>query len=757
MKFRKRTAGALLLAFCLTALLPQSRAQAAGSYQWPVPASKTVTQNYKAGSHTGIDIGGSSGSKIVATKAGTVLHVYSGCVNQNAAKSGNKDCAAAGCSPNCSTYTKSGKQICNWGYGNGLIIRHADGSGYSMYAHMQTVSVSKGQTVAQGATLGTMGSSGYSTGAHLHFELTATVEKRGTYYAPTASINSNTSSIAYTDSPQGGSTPTVSVSFSQATDPAYTAKQKITDTNAVVVTQVNKSAGVSVTQMGLCLYDASGKQIKRYTENISNVGANTTKYHSWYDINSEVGVTLTPGTTYQYRFFGVFNGQEKMGSLNSFTTTGQAPAKQFNVTFVTDGGNLVRQVTQGQPYGELPAQLVVPDGYEVDGWYTAREGGTKITASTIFNGSSDVTLYLRLRAVETAEPESYTVYFYDSTSGGSLVASRTATNGETYDLPADPVRDGYRFTGWYTASGSRVTASTTVSLTGNQELYAHWEQEEEQAWSITLSSYPADDQGMVELSDTQAESGAWVTIRIRENDLFGFVGLSVTTDSGKAVTLHEYTGKVYRFLMPDEPVDVYAEFEEKDIICNGGSSCPSYRLRDVSVSDWFHAAVDYAVENGIMNGTSATTFEPNDMVTRGMMAQILYNMEGLPMTSSPYFSDVALSAWYADAVGWVSAWDIMNGYGDSRFGPDDGVTREQIAAILYQYAGYKGYARQNASSLSSFSDAGQVSSWAEQAMRWAYGNHLINGRSTGILAPGQTATRAEVAQILWTFCTTVAQ
>ncbi|MDR3765633.1 MAG: S-layer homology domain-containing protein [Butyricicoccus sp.] len=754
MKLRKFTARLILVSGCLTLLFSMAPALAAGSYQWPVPASKTVTQAYKAGSHTGIDIGGAQGSQVVATKAGTVVYVYTGCVNQNAAKSGNKDCAAAGCSPNCGTYTKSGKKICNWGYGNGVIIQHADGSGYSMYAHMKTVSVRKGDTVAQGAALGTLGSSGYSTGAHLHFELTATVDKRGTYYEPTAPINSNTSSIAYTDTPQTTPPAAVSVSFSKATDPNYTSKQALSDTNAVVVTQVNKSAGVSVTQMGLYLYDASGKQIKRYVENISNVGVNTTKYHSWYNINSEVGVTLTPGTTYQYRFFGVFNGVEKQGSLFSFTTTGQAPIKQFRVTFMVGGSSVaIRTVTQGQACGELPAVQSIPDGYVVDGWYTAQEGGTKVSASTIFSGNSDVTLYLRLKAIE---PERYTVSFYDNTSGGTIVASRTVVNGQTYDLPADPTRAGYRFTGWYTADGHPVTSSTTVSLQADQALYAHWE-EQTTVWDITLSSYPKDDQGMVELSDTQAEEGTWVTIRIRENERYAFVELSAKTESGDAILVREYSGKVFRFVMPDEPVQVYAEFEEKDTQCDGGSGCPSRSMWDVRVSDWFHPAVDYMVENGMMNGTSATTFAPLASVTRGMMAQILYNMEGLPMTSSPYFSDVALDAWYADAVGWVSAWDIMNGYGDSRFGPEDGVTREQIATILYQYASYKNYTQSSSGNLSAYRDAGQVSSWAQPAMRWAVYHGLISGTTSTTLSPQNIATRAEVAQILMTFCENVAK
>ena len=233
MRKSKRMGSLLLTVFCLTALLSDSLVQAAGSYQWPVPSSKTVTQKYNGSSHTGIDIGVSMGSQVVATKAGTVLYVYTGCINRNAAGSGG-DCAAAGCSPNCGKYTKNGKKICNWGYGNGVIIKHADGSGYSMYAHMQSVSVRKGDSVAQGQALGTLGSSGYSTGAHLHFELTGSVQQSGTYFKPTSPINSNTSSISYVNAP--GESGKISVDFSAATAPNYAGKAFVDYDNATVVT-----------------------------------------------------------------------------------------------------------------------------------------------------------------------------------------------------------------------------------------------------------------------------------------------------------------------------------------------------------------------------------------------------------------------------------------------------------------------------------------------------------------------------------------
>ncbi|MGN1008435.1 MAG: InlB B-repeat-containing protein, partial [Butyricicoccus sp.] len=494
---KRKLLSILLAAALFSALLPTA-AFAADPYMWPVPASKTITQKYKSGSHLGIDIGGSKGIDVVATKAGTVFYVYTGCVNNNAASSSGKSCTSAGCSPNCGTYTSGSKKVCNWGYGNGVIVKHSDGSGYSMYAHMQTVSVSKGQTVKQGAKLGTLGSSGNSTGAHLHFELTASVQQSGTYFKPTASINSNTDAISYvsTASSSGTTVTTPSVSFALPTDSTYTAKQKITDTNAVVVNKITKASGTSVTKMGVYLYDASGTQLKKYTENVSNVAASTTTYHSWYDINSEVGVTLTPGTKYQYKFFGVFNGVEVSGSTYSFTTTGTAPVKTYTAFFhLTDSSAMTRTVTPGKAYGTLPT-APEREGYTFDGWYTAETGGTKITATTVFNGSASIDLYPHYTKNAVVEPEpepepepevqSYTVSFCDPITT-EIVGTYTVTNGQKYPTPSDPTRYGYTFDGWYTSrsGGTRITGSTTVNLTANQTLYAQWTknaaQEEEPA------------------------------------------------------------------------------------------------------------------------------------------------------------------------------------------------------------------------------------------------------------------------------------
>ncbi|WP_294522817.1 endo-alpha-N-acetylgalactosaminidase family protein [uncultured Pseudoflavonifractor sp.] len=175
---------------------------------------------------------------------------------------------------------------------------------------------------------------------------------------------------------------------------------------------------------------------------------------------------------------------------------------------------------------------------------------------------------------------------------------------------------------------------------------------------------------------------------------------------------------------------------------------------DVDMDAWYGKAVAYVTDNGIMNGTSATTFAPGMNLTRSMMAQILYNMEKQPtVTGSNPFNDVPAGQWYTDAVVWAAANDIVNGYNGS-FQPDDSITREQMAAILYRYAQYKGEDTSAAGSLESFSDGSATSGWAKEAMAWAVGAGVIGGKGNGVLDPTGTATRAEVAQIMMNFLET---
>ena len=170
---------------------------------------------------------------------------------------------------------------------------------------------------------------------------------------------------------------------------------------------------------------------------------------------------------------------------------------------------------------------------------------------------------------------------------------------------------------------------------------------------------------------------------------------------------------------------------------------------DVKDSDWFASAVKYVEEKGLMSGTGSGVFSPNTAANRAMIVTILYRLEGSPaVTASSSFTDVASGTYYADAVAWAAQNGIVSGYGNNRFGPTDSITREQLAAILYRYAQYKGNDTTAGADLSAYTDAGTISAYARTALSWASAQKLINGTSTTTLSPRQTATRAQVAQIL---------
>ena len=175
---------------------------------------------------------------------------------------------------------------------------------------------------------------------------------------------------------------------------------------------------------------------------------------------------------------------------------------------------------------------------------------------------------------------------------------------------------------------------------------------------------------------------------------------------------------------------------------------------DVSKSDWFYDDVMYVYEKGLMNGTGGTAFSPYLTTTRGMIVTILYRMEGSPtVTESCLFADVKSGSYYEKAITWAAANGIVNGYSSEQFGPNDNITREQLAAIFYRYAGYKGMeAVTLAEHLTGFADIDKISTYAISAMNWAVGEGLMQG-SGNYLSPQGDATRAQIAAILHRFLT----
>lgn len=195
----------------------------------------------------------------------------------------------------------------------------------------------------------------------------------------------------------------------------------------------------------------------------------------------------------------------------------------------------------------------------------------------------------------------------------------------------------------------------------------------------------------------------------------------------------------------DANTTVYAKWTEAPV-----SGLP---FGDVKSADWFYNDVKYVYEKGMMAGTAADVFAPNATTTRAMIVTILYRLEGSPaVTGTSTFVDVPAGQWYTDAVNWAAANQIVKGTSATTFAPNDSITREQMAAILYRYAQYKGYDVTKKADLSGYSDNGQVSAYAKDALAWANAAKLINGVTNTTLAPQGNATRAQVSAILHRFC-----
>ena len=255
--------------------------------------------------------------------------------------------------------------------------------------------------------------------------------------------------------------------------------------------------------------------------------------------------------------------------------------------------------------------------------------------------------------------------------------------------------------------------------------------------------------GGVNASPSSAEKGATITITLSPDKGYKLDKLTVTDGSGKTVSTVKKSDTVYTFTMPASAVTVGVSYVK-------ATETPSEtKFNDVSANDWFASAVDYVTGKGMMNGTADNTFSPKANTTRGMVVTVLYRLENQPSTSAASFTDVASGAYYANAVAWANANGIVSGYGSGKFGPNDKVTREQLAAILYRYAQYKKYDVSGANSLDGYTDVQSVSSYAVPALQWANAAGVVTGKSGSKLDPKGNATRAEVAAMLMRFCENV--
>ena len=264
---------------------------------------------------------------------------------------------------------------------------------------------------------------------------------------------------------------------------------------------------------------------------------------------------------------------------------------------------------------------------------------------------------------------------------------------------------------------------------------------------------PSDvENGSIKVSDSKAEKGDTVTITVTPDEGYELDELAVYDEDGDEIDLEDEGDGEYTFKMPEGDVEIevsFAAVEDETVKAN---------FADVAADAWYADAIQYVFENGMMSGTSETTFSPNLPTTRGMIVTILYRLENEPaVTGTTAFTDVAADQYYADAVAWAAQNGIVAGIDATTFAPNKAITREQMAAILYRYAQFKDYDVSAKADLSVYTDAASVGAYATDAMAWANGAQLITGTSATTLSPAGNATRAQVAAILMRFCENIAK
>lgn len=348
-------------------------------------------------------------------------------------------------------------------------------------------------------------------------------------------------------------------------------------------------------------------------------------------------------------------------------------------------------------------------------------------------------------------------------SDKALVDTQSAGEYLKAYCPADPSVSGLSFGGWYTSSDYTqkydfdrlITADTTIyAKLGNSSSGGSGGSSGGSGGGAAASSYQISvtpgSGGTASVSPEKAAAGETIAITVKPQAGYEIDTLTAVDRQGKIVSITE-SRDGYAFQMPSSDVTVNVSFR----LANGtvGEEFP---FTDTAFGAWYRPAVEYVWQNGLMNGVSSDLFAPNSDLTRGMIVQVLYNKEGKPsgtsVENSVAFDDVSGSAWYTAAVDWASAFGIVEGYGDGTFGPEDRITREQMAAIFCRYAQYKGADTSGRGDLSRFADANEISSWASDAVAWCVKNEILSGTSDGKMKPKDTATRGEAAQILMNFC-----
>ena len=432
-------------------------------------------------------------------------------------------------------------------------------------------------------------------------------------------------------------------------------------------------------------------------------------------LKKEAGTLDTTGTPVTLKFYLPDDIANEHDSLFVIHTKSTGEKYVHAVTVQKDGSDaLYVEFVNDKGFSTFSISAVVAASITTNGDTTYYET-LQDAVNAVQNGE---TIKLEKECVETATV-SRAVNFTLNPNGKTF--SGTIAAGSRYSMTTSETSDKTKYTFTYVGGGSSSSISTPTTYAVNVNAATN---------------------GAVAADKKTASKGTTVTVTASPSKGYVVDAVKVVDKDGKDVAVTEKDGK-YVFTMPASAVTVTGSFKAE-------TPAPvALPFTDVKSGNWFYDAVKYAYAQGLMTGTSATTFAPNGTMNRAMIVTVLYRLEKSPaVTGASKFTDVPAGQWYSDAVAWAAANKIVNGYDETTFGPMNAVTREQMAAILFRYEQVKGLENVTLEeNLNRFPDQNKISAYAIPALQWAVGQKIINGNADGTLDPTGTATRAQVAQI----------
>ena len=493
-----------------------------------------------------------------------------------------------------------------------------------------------------------------------------------------------------------------------------------------------------------------------YTVTVSNGGNGTgTATPSTAAAGTTIILTATPNTGYHLKEWKVISGgvtikDDKFLMPNDnvevkaiFEKDAPPAPTEFTITVKTDGnGTASASLAKAAAGTEITLTATPKEGYHFKEWQVESPAGLVITNNQFTMPNDNVEVKAIFEKDAPPAPTEFTVIF-DGNGGTPSVGSMTTTDQKLTSLPSASRSGSYSFDGWYTEKSGGIKITKDTVFHANTTVYAHW---------TYIGGGGGGYNPPVTYYTLRFETGGGSDIPSVREAYNTYIDLTKYVPTWRGHTFigwyseRSLMNKVSGVYLTKD-MTVYASWRVDE---NPGAGANPFT--DVSEKDWFYGDVMFVYENGLMLGTSKTLFSPHGTATRGMMATILWRMEGSPAPKGKNsFTDVEAGKWYADAITWTAENGIFAGYGKDKFGPDDPITREQLAAIFYRYADYKGYDLTVKENLDKFKDADKITDYAKTAMQWAVGSGLMKGKSGNLLDPQGTATRAEIAAMLHRF------